>query len=221
MNYCYIKYNEAKNLLQEGDVLLFRRPNSFWSSLIRASGDSLYSHCALVSFTYGNSCNITNNEENDSIIEAIEIKEGVGGRTISLERYINTYDGQIDCFRPNSEHVRTYFDCSNRKLCQTVIKFNGRSVTNEMRRLTGVSYGWSRIWSMAMRSFVAWRYLFNSRDTFDDSVRSLYHFICSNAIAYCFSKNFVDLVHERSDEYVSPANLANSILLDYIFTLEK
>lgn len=224
MRYCYIPFNEAKCLLSEGDVLLFRNTKSWWSTFIRASGDSTYSHCALVSFTYDNICKVgegDKQEENSPIIEATEFKEWLGGRSVNLERYIDCYGGEIDVFVPNKFHQKQNFDCNLRLIKTETIYLNGRKITNEMRRMTGLPYGWSRIWNLALRSFVTWRYLFSNEKDYSDELKDIIYPVCSNTIAYCFSKHYVDLLHEKADEYIVPGSLANSPILSYAFTLTK
>jgi len=115
MHYCYSPFAEAKKNLQEGDVILCRN-SSIWSSFIKASGNSKYSHCCVVTITHGDSCDLQNGGDIDQIIEVVEFREWIGGRIVSLERYLEVYKGEMDVFRPNSEHTKIYFDCGARKL---------------------------------------------------------------------------------------------------------
>jgi len=90
-----------------------------------------------------------------------------------------------------------------------------------MRGMTSLPYGWSRIWTMALGSFVTWRYFFSHKDELDDEITELKYIVCSNVIAYCFSKHYVDLTHEKNDNYISPSDLSRSSLLNYLFTLTR
>ena len=220
MERCYVPYDEAKSLIKEGDILLFRRPSSFWSSLIRASGETPYSHCGLVSFSYDNVCDLKK-EISDPAIEVVEMKEIVGCRAVSLQWYLNHYRGEIDVFSPNSSYTRLYFDCEKRKIMQKHTTFNGRRITNEMRNMGGEPYSWWKIFRLALRSLFIVRYFFDSPDIMEDRVKGLDGPVCSSAVAYCYSKHFADLTHFRNDNYMLPSDVVKSNLTHYILTITK
>jgi hypothetical protein len=206
----YLTYDQAEPLIKEGYVLLFR--GQTWASkLIQKASDGLYSHVGLATWTNG--------RNNPPILECVEFKEWKGGRTVNLANYMRTHDGLIDVFAP-TEPVYTYrFDPVTKTISKIRHFYNGRLLTNAMRRSTGLPYGWSRIWWLA-RFHLPFLRAFTRDNSFDDSVRDeLIYPVCSTAIAHYCSKYYVDLIKYRSDERTEPSDLARSPLLNYLFTL--
>lgn len=212
MNRCYLTYEEAEPLLKEGNVLFFSKPGPI-SFLVRSAGSSRYSHVGIVSTAY--------NERGEKVnIECLEFKEWIGSRATSLYNYIQSWKGEIDVYAAAPYTTRTIFDCVTRTFKNEKVYFRGRAITNEMRRLTGLPYGWERIWKIFKRKTI-W-YFWPYKNEFDDAVaKELIYPVCSSAIAYCFSKYFADLVPNKADEFCEPGNLANSSLLTYVFSLRK
>src|SRR5690348_776159 len=121
-NYVYIKYDEAQNLLQEGDVLLFRT-KGFISNLIKMIGETPYSHVAICS------------KHNDNF-EVVEMREWFGARTISLKNYLlecKQNKTEIDVYRPINTFSTIIFDVDTKTFNNKIKDFNGRIITECMR----------------------------------------------------------------------------------------
>lgn len=215
MSKCIIPHKEAEGYLNEGDVLLFRKPRSLLSNFIRASSDSPYSHAGLVSFSY-------NKQGERSSVECVEFKEWYGGRSVSLANYVQQYDGEIDVFSPHPYSIVTYWNCEARRRVTERKLFKGRFITSELRNLTGLPYGWTRIFKLAARSLFTFRFWFRSDEDYDDTVaKELVYPVCSTAVAWCYAKHYVDLTPQRADHLITPGDLSRSSLLSYVFTLGK
>ena len=204
-----IKYEDAKNIIQEGDVLLFRGQGVF-SWFIQKVGQGEYSHVGLASWVYDKA-------QKKHSLECVEFREFRGGRAISLEQYVRANPGIIDVYRAASPQYKSYYyNFGQNKIVSKQFDFDGRAITNCMRRQTGLPYGWARIWWLA-KFYLPILRLFSS-GAFDDNEKVVYP-VCSTAIAACFSKHFVDLTHHRSDNWMEPSDVARSPILHYLFTL--
>jgi hypothetical protein len=207
VNKCIIPYTKAEQLIREGDVLLFRKESVF-SFFVRVAGESPYSHVGLASWVF-------NELGERARLECVEFKEWVGGRAVSLRNYVEQNPGMIDVFTPNLYHMYTVFDCNTLERNAIKTYFNGRDVTNELRRLTGLPYGWSRIWDIIKRTFLPLTF-----GEFEDKKdEELIYPVCSTAIAYCYGKHFADLTHLTPHNRMEPGDIGRSPVLNYLFTL--
>jgi len=218
MNIPFSKILEDK-LIHEGDVLLFRG-FSFSSKIIAQFTGGIHSHAAMASWSNG-------------MIECIEFREWKGGRTVNLANEVKLReDGCIDVFRPcplvvnlKSEYDSTELVNGSHKFILDVysenIEYNGaaKAATNEMRKLTGLPYGWGRIWDIAKRKLLILRWFYKPRVE-DEEDNGVYP-VCSTAVAAAVRKHYTDLVHLRPDQNTSPSDLARSPLLNYLFTIIK
>lgn len=214
-----IKYDEALDLIMEGDVLLLRG-EGFVSSIVSKAGDGKYSHVGLATWhNCAKRCAM-----GGPLLEITEFREGFGGRTTNLAvSYESHIKGQlIDVYRASETLTRLKFDVGTRQVISTVIPFDGKAVTNAMRRLTGLPYGWKRIWEIAKRKLVFLRWYYTGYDISDDlaeaNFKNVYP-VCSTAVSACFSRIGYDLVPNRADEWTEPSDIARSALLNYMFTL--
>ncbi len=195
-------FDEAKSLIQEGDVLLFQG-QALFSKLIQSASQSKYSHVALASWSPGN-----------TILECLEFREKRGGRSVNLATQLGT---PIDVYRAVPEFLTLEF--LHGKVISTKHQFNGRDITDCMRKHTGLPYGWQRILWLLRFHIIGFR-LF-AKDHNDKLKENLVYPVCSTAVAYCFHKNYVDLTHNRSNSRMEPADIARSPLLNYLFTVTK
>lgn len=202
-----IPYSEAKSLLNEGDVLLFKGRGIF-SRAIKIASEGQYSHAAVASGWKANG---------HILWECVEFREGKGGRTVSLERQVNEWPEAIDVYRvaPNFLHM----DFDGKKVNITNVEFNGRCATNHMRAMTGLPYGWKRIWWIAQHKLPFLRWFYNIDSVTNDENKDLIYPVCSTAVAYSYSKCGYDLVPNRANQWTEPSDLARSALLNYLFTL--
>lgn len=206
---------EARLLIQEADVLLFRG-KGFFSKLIQRAGESDYSHVALASWYNGSRA--------ASLLEVTEFREGKGGRTVNLMSAYKTHleQGLIDVYRVNKPLYKTFYNLQTKKVEKVAIDFNAKGVTRYMRNLTGLPYGWQRIWWIAKNKLAGIRWFANVDNIDDDNssidISKIYP-VCSTAVAACFSKHGYDLTPNRADEFMEPSDIARSALLNYLFTL--
>lgn len=75
-------YQRIRDTLQDGDVLLFRRP----SSVIATLGRGDYSHAGMILRTHGR-------------VLCLEVREWYGGRAVMLSRLVPKYPSGIDVLR--------------------------------------------------------------------------------------------------------------------------
>lgn len=215
MNRIILSIEDARHLIREADVLLFRG-NGIFSNLIKKAGEGSYSHVALASWYNGS--------RDSSLLEVVEFREGKGGRTVNLTSAYKTHLEQnlIDVYRITKPIYRTFYNTSSKKVEKTAIDFNAKGITRCMRNLTGLPYGWRRIWWIAKNKLAGLRWFMNIDNMDDDNSKidlSKIYPVCSTAIAACFSKYGYDLTKNRADEYMTPSDIARSAILSYLFTL--
>lgn len=206
------KYEDIKHLINEGDVLLFRG-NGLFSRFVRAYSISAYSHVGILSWSNGDS------NTKDGILELIEFREGLGGRTVILDRIVQKYSGLIDVHRPCKNFSQSRFNSVVKEVEYVTIPFDGKVVTKTIRRLTGLSYGWRRVWWIIKYRLLLLGLYNNYESMMNDETRDVIYPVCSSVVAYAFSKNYYDLIKNKSDEWTSPGDIATSPRLSYLFTL--
>jgi len=206
VNKISLDYNrQAKELIEEGDVLLFRAPSSpksigWW--IIKYTG-GLHSHVGLAHW-------------DDNELYIIEQREFKGGRSVLLESQLK---GQtIDVYRPKPQVM-------NHEMVDFKINWHTTTLTDEIRSnitrtalfLTGTSYGWKSIWEIFKGYAPFFRLITRSKNG-DDVVAEAY--VCSTVITYSYRMNYEDPCPNLSDKRTSPADIAQSTLFEYIFTLK-
>lgn len=204
-----INFAEGKHLIKEGDILLYRGTGII-SRFIKSFTNGKYSHCAIASWHNG--------DYNPPLLECIEFREMFGGRTTSLEVQVNTYPDIIDVYRPNPYFYSLHLDSSH-KVNEIEHKYNGKLVTDCMRRMTGLPYGYKRVWYIAKLKLAGIRMFYNYDDLFHDDVGEVIYPVCSTILAHCFNKFGFDVVKNKSDEYTEPSDFSRSTQLNYLFTL--
>lgn len=204
-----IPYSQVKRLIEEGDVLLFRGTGIF-SRFIQRAGEGKYSHVGVASWHNGG-----------DLLECIEFVGGSGGRSVNLDTYVEQINCQIDVFRPIPRFSKWVFEPKKRITELEMVKFQGVKVTRCMRKLTGLPYGWRRIWWIFKHKLPILRFFYNLDSiTIDgDGNEEVIYPVCATSISHCFSKNGYDLVYHRSDEWTEPSDLARSTRLNYLFTI--
>ena len=194
----------AAKLIKEGDILLFRGLGWF-SFLIRQSAQGAHSHAAMASW-------------HNDILECVEFREFKGGRTVNLKTQVEARPEKIDVFRP-----KKYFPVMGAGKYEN-IPYVGQRATDMMRKMTGLPYGWKRIWKLAQYQIpiVRWKTkpVFNDKATNGDVYP-----VCSTAVATSVRmggySGKVDLMPLRPDPQMTPPDVASSPVLDYMFTLGK
>jgi len=200
----YDGYNDWKHLIKEGDVLLFKGV-SFWSRFVKMAGNSVYSHVGVASW-------------HDDILECVEFNERYGGRSINLENYIKLDDKPIDVYRPIPFFSTMTWNEKEEKEIVTRSQFNGRMVTNAMRGLTGMPYGWRRIWWIIKRKTPILRFFQSQEKTSVDEDEIIYP-VCSTSLAYCFSMFNWDVINNRADQWTEPGDFGLSTRLCHVFSI--
>lgn len=209
MNRHFLEFDKASEVLQEGDVLLFEG-EGLTSFLIRRATEGVYSHVGVAS---------AHGTNGSRIWECVEFKEHKGGRAINLRQYVESHKGFIDVFRVSDTKVVNHYNHMEHKVVETVRGLNYKNVTNTMRKMTGLPYGWRRIFWMAQNHIPLLRLFYNIDSVVNDASKDLIYPVCSTAVAYSFAKEGFDLVHHRSDMSTAPSDIARSPLLNYLFTL--
>lgn len=213
-NKLYLPYEEAKPLINEADVLLFRG-NSFYSKFLRISSDSPYTHVGIASFHNGH-------EKKDAVLECVEFHEKYGSRASNLETYNRIDKREIDVYRPVPHRIVIDYDAETKQTVERVIELNAKAITHDFREATGLPYGWYRIWRIALHKMAVSRIFYDPSSTADDTpIKDMIYPVCSTALAHFFSKHEYDLVTNKSDEWTEPGYIAMSPLLQYLFTIRK
>lgn len=204
-----LKYKDAEELIKEGYVLLYRG-NGLFSRFIKSFGRSPYSHVSIASWANGT---------RQRVLESIEYSELYGSRSVALYNQVLSHPGLIDVFAPCKFTTRQFYDVTLNAIGSHAVSFDGKAITSEFRRYTGLSYSYQRI------LFMLWLHtpfvrLFTGNHMFSDDLNSqLVMPVCSTAVAHFYSKHYTDLVKFVGDEYVEPGDLSRSPLLSYLFTL--
>jgi hypothetical protein len=87
-----------------------------------------------------------------------------------------------------------------------------------MRILTGMPYGWKRMWWFAKRYLVGLRLFYDLEDLTSDEIEDIVYPVCSTAVSYAFSSYEYDLMKNKGDEWTKPSDVSESTLLHYICT---
>ena len=200
---------QGRNLIQEGDVVLVR--GKTWGSwFIQKFGRSPYSHVGLASWHNGN--NISNN-----ILELVEFREGIGGRSSNFSYTVKSNSGRIDIYRPADFRQSIVFEDNQVK--KRRVEFDGKATTNTLRNMTGRPYGWTSIRRFTKRNILVLRLAYKATESINDTIKKLEHPVCSTATAYAFNVNDFDLLRNKGDSWMEPGHVALSPLLHYLFTL--
>ena len=199
-----IKYDQAKELIQEGDILLFRGSGAIGFLIKRYTG-GVHSHVALA-------------HKDGDVLECVEFREFMGGRSVSLKSQVDSSPLNIDVFRPVKSISYEEMDAEgNTKLIEkNYTEETALAMTEDIIRWTGQPYGWSNIWKMFLR-FIPGARLFQQNINDDEVAKAK---VCSTAVTVALRRNFMDPVPYLADDRVSPADLARSPILQYLFTID-
>lgn len=205
MNNVSLDYNsQAKALIEEGDVLLFRAPSfpkiGFW--ICKYTG-GIHSHVGLAHW-----------DNNDLYI--VEQKEFKGGRSVLLSSQVKGHT--IDVYRPKPKvmkHEMVDFDISwHTTILTDEIRSN---ITRTALSLTGTNYGWKSIWEI-FKGYAPFFRIITRTKNGDNAVADAY--VCSTVVTYSYRMNYEDPCPNLSDKRTSPADIAQSTLFEYLFTLK-
>jgi len=181
------------------------------SRAIQWAGRGQYSHAAMASWR---------DKPANSLLECVEFREWKGGRTVALSTQVAALSGQIDVFRVSSrvEEIQLQKLGTGVEIQSAWVDYDGKAATEVMRELTGLPYGWHRIWLLGRESLPLIRFFFTPN--FEDKSENggLYP-VCSTAVAAAIRRKFVDLMPNLSDNEMSPSDLGRCRDLHYLFTL--
>jgi hypothetical protein len=206
-----LPYKEIKKFINEGDVLLFRG-QGWISRIISSQTDSSYSHVAVASWSNGDA------NTDEGLLECVEFREGYGGRTVNLEVEVDKHSGLIDVYRPIPTFTTMIFNPETKEVKTFQKDFAGKPVTRIMRKMTGLPYGWKRIWWMVKQKLVFFRFM-SKEHLMNDRLGVIIYPVCSTAVAHSFNMNAFDLLNNKSDEATEPGHIALSPRIQYLFTL--
>jgi hypothetical protein len=202
-----VSYSVAREHILEGDILLYRGVN-FYSRFLKMGGESPYTHVAIASW-------------HNDILECVEFHEKYGGRTVSLEQYNKLDKRDIEVYRPTAQYTTYEYGGAEGKVIGRVIDYDGQAVTNCMRGMTSLPYGWKRIWWLAKHKMVGFRLFVDQSKLMDDDASEVIYPVCSTALSACISKTGYDIVKNRADQWTEPGDFGRSTLLSYLFTITK
>jgi len=191
-----LPYGDARSLIQEGDVLLFRG-SGIISWLIQRYGSGMHSHVGMAHW-------------DGQSLHCVEFREFKGGRSVALRTQVSQHSERIDVFRPAKQLV---YETNEFNLTDEIRS----KITNIMLEMTGLPYGWKNIWKLAKHYLPFFRLA--PQNVKDDDVTNI--FVCSTAVAYAYRSAYVDPVPYLADAAVAPPDLARSALFEYQFTLKK
>ena len=173
--------------------------------LIKRYTGGLHSHVALA-------------HKDGDILECVEFREFIGGRSVALKSQVEASPLSIDVFRPVKSISYDEIDKDgNFKLIEkNYTKEIASAMTEDIIRWTGQPYGWKNIWKMLLR-FIPGARLFQQNFNDDEVAKAK---VCSTAVTVALRRNYMDPVPYLADDRVSPADLARSPLLQYLFTID-
>lgn len=203
-----IPYSKAHNLIQEGDVLLFRN-HGIISSLIKMAGAGEYSHVAVAS-------------RHNGYWEAVEFREWYGGRTVHLENYLKECKkskNQVDVYRACPNISKLVYNKETDIVEYIRSDFDGKAITNCMRTLTGLPYSYMRILLILKIKLFKWHILWDiDKITNETPSKEIIYPVCSTVLAHCFAVNGWPILRRKSDQYTEPSDFSISPRLNYLFT---
>ena len=197
-----VSFEEAKSLIEEADLLLFRAggfPSIGWG-ITRYTGGK-HSHVALAHY-------------DDDELYCVEQREFKGGRSVLLESQIQ--NRPIDVYRASPEIMiphrngdltwkKKYLDDATKK-----------RITKTALKITGSDYGWSNIWGIFKGYAPGFRLLKTNKNGDEDIAKA---YVCSTVPVYSYRINYYDPCPNLSDARTTPTDLAQSALFHYMFTI--
>jgi hypothetical protein len=205
-----IPYSQAKGLIKEADVLLFRAgkfPSIGW--WIAKYTASFYSHAALAHW-----------DQNE--LYAIEFREFQGSRQYPMDKYVEKLCGcGIDVFRAADTVIYPYIEKIKDEywIAYKEKKFDAdiaTSITQTALELIGHEYSYWTIWQI-LKTYIPFIRL--RRKVIKNGEPETKNFVCSTLITYAYRKHYIDPVPFLSDEYTSPGDLARSGLFSQLFCI--
>ncbi|MBN2580892.1 MAG: hypothetical protein JXB10_18040 [Pirellulales bacterium] len=177
---------EARKKIRSGDLLLYRR-----RGLISVAGRGAHAHAAKAAWW-------------DDELFCLEVREGHGGRAVTLASQVARWPRRIDVFQTNPG--RRWPD------------YDRRGAVRFMRRLCGCSYGYAGLLSAAFLHLPVIRF-FVTPDLDDAAIGRRPPFCSQACVMADRLGGGVDPVPHLADRLTEPADLARSPFYKYLFTL--
>jgi len=210
MSQIIIPWLEAKEHIREADVLLFRpKPFPSVGRILTAYTGGIHSHVALA------------HRDGDKLY-CVEQKEFKGGRSVNLGKQVAKHKSRIDVYRTDScIHIPEveYSPSKSHASIEWVEKHFDEEAAHKVVEIaldmTGDPYGWRNIWEMGKLFIPGFRLLRSEKP----DINGLRAYVCSTVITYSFRKVYADPCPNLSDTRTTPADIAQSALFHYLFTI--
>lgn len=177
-------YSDTRSSIQDGDILLFC--GTWWMSrAIEWCTNSPYSHAGMAGW-WGPK------------VMCIEMLQSTGGRAVALSKYVSTYPGAVDVYRP------------------IVTPEQAAGALEAMKELTSTPYGWLPLFRAGIRQIPFMANIVPPARNLNGIAK--YPF-CSAAITRAYHAVGVDLVKGKEDCDTSPADLSRAPMLQYVASL--
>ena len=201
-----LTYDKAREYIKEGDILLFRAgkfPSFGW--WITSYTRGLHSHAAIAHW------------DGDRLY-CVEMREFKGGRSVTLRSQVVESPGVIDVYRvmPNITVPEVNDDGSVNWTEKSFSDDVANNVTATALEWAGKPYRWLNIWNLFKGYAPFFRFLNRSKP--DNNIPADGH-VCSTLVASAYRKHYIDLCPNLSDVRTTPADLAQSSMINYIFTI--
>lgn len=208
-----LSLENAANLVDNADVILFHAPPfprvGWWIGRYTLNK---YSHTALAFVK-------------DGVVYCLEMREFKGGRVYPLSNYIE--DGySIDIFRTSQKLKIPYIEsppvinAEKPIIVYQELEFTANvkeRILQDALTIIDNNYGYANVIKIFL-TFVPFIRLFTHKDTPQKNPKS---FVCSTLVDFCYYKNWVDLCYGINSSYVTPADISNSSILNYLFTIDS
>jgi hypothetical protein len=205
-----IPYSNAKELIKEADVLLFKASAfprvGWWIGKYTASP---YSHAALAHWDKGE-------------LYAVEFREFKGSRKYPMDKYVEELgDRGIDVFRPADTVIYPYLEVIDSKIWVAYKEYRfdadtAYAITRTALKLVGLEYSYWTIWQM-FKTYIPFVRL--GRKVVKNGEPETKNFVCSTLVTYAYRKHYIDPVPFLGDGYTSPGDLARSGLFSHLFEI--
>lgn len=204
-----VGFSDARGLLEPCDVLLFRGRSPL-SRMISGYTGSFYTHAAVADkFPL---------DDTPNYCEILQFREGKGGVISSLWREVEKYSGRIDVYRPEKTTSLYRFNPETKEITTEKIEFSPNRVLMAMRKLSGLQYGYWRIFLFWLRVAPFVRIFRIKKRPLFWKVDEIKLPVCSTSVAWAFAKTGYFLT-AQDPNWTTPGDLGRSPRLSYLFTL--
>ncbi len=200
-----VSLEEALTKIKEADVLLYRAepfPKVGWWIANYTGG--IHSHVGLA------------HKDRDDWY-CVEQKEFRGGRSIWLPNAVSRNPGRIDVYRVVPTIYDPFFNGEIKWIPKNFDEDIAHKVTRTALQITGNSYGWKNVYNICKGYAPFFRLLRDDKP--DEEISQAY--VCSTVVSYSYRLWYQDPCPHISDERTTPADIARSAILKYLFTIQE